>query len=196
MTRALFALLLISVVAGYSRVGEPAPAAGAGGADDLTPAKARELIPEAAGMPADELRKLGETADATKFRPSNGDSLTWLVMNYVPDPKGPKEPSFRLLGEPPDPVVAAKVIAGPKDKDGKPKPYASVIHAEYITDCTCKTDGDTATGTVTFKAEKAYEGKAEYTARKKDGRWRIEEFRIPDLKLHTALGADGKWVKK
>jgi len=203
MTRVLFALVAIWVVAGCSRVEYHTPAAGAGaGAADLTPAKARELIPEAAGIAADDLRKLAEAATATKVTPSNGESLTWLILTYAPDPKGlPKEPSFRLFLDPAgpaavDPAALAAAVTGPKDKDGKTKPYGSVIHAEYITDCTCKTDGDTATGTVTFKAEKAYEGKVEYVARKKDGKWRIEEFHIPDMKIHTVLGADGKWVKK
>ena len=47
-----------------------------------------------------------------------------------------------------------------------------------------------------LEAEKVYEGKVEYTARKKDGKWRIEEVRLPDVKVTTTLGADGKWVKK
>jgi hypothetical protein len=201
MTRAFVVLLVVSFVFGCSRGDKPATAA-LSGADDLTPAKARELIPEAAGSPADDLAKLSTNTPKT-FRLSNGESLTWLLWTYQAepigakdDPKGPKERSFRFLGETINLGAVADAVAGPKDKDGKHRKYATFIHPEYITDCTCKVDGDTATGTVTFRAEKAYEGKAEYTARKKDGSWRVEEFRIPDLNIHTVLGKDDKWSKK
>ena len=128
-------------------------------------------------------------------------TLTWTVlMLYVPGPDTPENPtSFKYLGDAGltthSPVVT-KALFGPKDKDGKHRAYVSLIHPEYITDCTCKVDGDTATGVVSFKADKVYEGKAEYTARKKDGQWRIEEFRMPERKFTTVLGADGKWVQK
>jgi hypothetical protein len=166
-------------------------------AETFTAENAKALIPEAAGMSADELRKLGSGGDPSKFEPPNGDSLTWLALKFAPGPDAPKDPtSLRFLGDTPNPAVIGGAITGPKDKDGKPRKTATLIQPEYITDCTCKVDGDTATGTVTFKADKAYEGKVEYTARKKDGKWRIEEFRLPDLKITTTLGADGKWVKK
>ena len=174
-----------------------APAVRAADEGALTPEKAKALIPEAAGMPADELRELSGTADPAKFRSAKGHSLTWWLLTYVPGPDAPKNPtSFKFLGDALNPAKTASALAGPKDKDGKHRAYASLIHPEYITDVTCKADGDTATGTVTFKAEKVYEGKVEYTARKKDGKWRIEEFRLPDYKVTLALGADGKWIKK
>ena len=120
-------------------------------------------------------------------------------MTYAPG-KGEPTPttSFKFLTDPKpiDPAKLAGAIMGPKDKDGKFRKTATVIQPEYITDCTCKVDGATATGTVTFKADKVYEGKVEYTARKKDGKWRIEEFRLPDGEFATTLSADGKWVKK
>ncbi len=165
--------------------------------DALTAEKAKPLIAEAAGMPADEFQKLGSADDPSKFRSAKGDSLTWLALSYAPGPDGPKNPtSFQFLGDAINPAKVANAISGPKDKDGKYRKYASLIHPEYITDCTCKVDGNTATGTVTFRAEKVYEGKVEYTAKKKDGQWRVEEFRLPDFKITIALGADGKWTKK
>lgn len=194
MIRAFVVLLVVSVGLGCTR-NKPAPSAGA---DDFTVAKAKELIPEASGSPHDDFANLAFPAPKG-VRASNGDSLTWILWTWAPEPKDiPKDPSFRLpLSEPINPATIAAAVAGPKDKDGKyQRKYATFIHPEYITDCTCKVDGDTATGTVTFRAEKLYEGKVDYTARKKDGSWRIEEFRLPDLKIHTVLGADGKWVKK
>lgn len=165
--------------------------------DGFTAEKARELIPDAAGMPAEELQKLSSDPVIGKFKPSKGDSLTWWVLTYSPGPDSPKNPtSFRFLGETVNPAAFASALTGPKGKDGKPRKYASVIHPEYITDCTVKVDGETATGVVTFKAEKVYEGKVEYSARRKKGEWRIVEFRLPDYKVTLARGDDDKWVKK
>lgn len=167
--------------------------------ESFTAERAKALIPEAAGAPADEFRKLGEAAVPTTLRLSNGDSLTWLVLMYTPGPDTPENPtSFRWLfgNNTPNPATIAAAIMGPKDKSGKARPYVTLIHPEYITDCTCNVDGETSTGTVAFRAKKVYEGTAEYTARKKNGKWRIEAFRLPDLKITTVLGADGKWVKK
>ncbi|HJZ55809.1 MAG TPA: hypothetical protein VKE74_12650 [Gemmataceae bacterium] len=147
-------------------------------------------------MPTAELQKFSEAANPTKFRPSNGDSLTWWLLAYNPGPLDVHPTSIKFASGTIDPAKLATALTGPKDKDGKYRKYMSVIHPEYITDCTCKVDGATATGTVAFKADKVYEGKVEYTARKKDGKWRIEEFRLPDGEFATTLGADGKWVKK
>jgi hypothetical protein len=166
---------------------------------DLTPAKARALIPAAAGMPAAELAKVAAdpVPGADRFRPSNGDSLTWLVLNHAPPADAAKAPqSFRFLEEFPNPAKIAQAIAGPKDVFGKHRATATLIQPEYVTDCTVTADGDTATGTVAFTAPGVYEGRAEFTARRRDGAWRVEEFRLPDAKIATARGADGKWVKK
>jgi hypothetical protein len=169
------------------------------GADDFTAEKARQLIPEAAGMPGEELRKLGEERGGpTKFDPPNGTSLTWFVLTFAPESKAKEPTSFRFHVQDGavNPAKVLGAVAGPKDEDGKYGKTATLIQPEYITDCTCKVKGDTATGTVSFKAEKVYEGKVKYNARKKDGTWRIEEFHLPDLKVTLVLGADGKWAKK
>lgn len=169
-------------------------------ADDFTAEKAKSLIPEAAGIPADVFEKLGSDPNPTpdKLAAPRGQTLTWWTMSYAPNKDTPKKPtSFRFLSDTLNPAALARAISGPKDKDGKHRKYASLIHPEYITDCTVKVTGDTATGTVSFKVEKLYEGEVEYKARKnKDGVWRVEEFRLPDYKVTLALGADGKWVKK
>jgi hypothetical protein len=189
MTRLAAIAFLIAVLAG--------PARSSGADDELTIFKAKHLISTAAGMPAKELKELAESPNLPPdFKPSNGFSLTWAILSYNPK-DAPKNPtSFRFLDELPSPAQLAGAISGPKDREGNFRPIATIIHPEYITDCTAKVDGTTATGTVTFKAEKAYEGKIEYTARKKDGTWRIEEFRLPDLKMTLVLGADGKWIQK
>jgi hypothetical protein len=162
-------------------------------ADEFTAEQAKALIPEAAGIPGTALRDLFAGADHMNFRPPNGYSLTWAVMTVWDQPVFPT--SF-FPGAQINLSRIAATMAGPKDKDGSPRPYESLIQPEYITDCTCKVDGDTATGTVSFKGGEDYEGTAGYTARKREGQWRIEEFRLPALKITTTLGADGKWVKK
>jgi hypothetical protein len=167
--------------------------------DELTPDKAKELIPAASGFPVEELQERMTATKPSNQAPSNGESLTWLILDRVASLDAPKNStSFRFLGDKVQPAAFATALAGPKpkDKNGKYKGYVTVIRAEHITDCTCKVNGETATGTVTFKVDKVYEGKAEYTARKQDGKWRIEEFRLPDLKITTALSDNGKWVKK
>lgn len=168
-------------------------------ADDFGATQAKELIPEAAGIPANVFQKLGSDPNPTpdKLAAPRGQTLTWWVMTYAPDKNAPKNPkSFTFIGDQVNVAYLANAISGPKDAEGKFRATATLIHPEYITDCTCKVDGNTATGTVSFIVEKSYEGKVEYTARKKDGKWRIEEFRLPDFKTTLALGADGKWVKK
>jgi hypothetical protein len=148
-------------------------------------------------MPSAELQKFAtDGGDPAKFKSAKGYSLTWAILSYAPDPNGKEPTSFRFLSDTPNPVHIANAIVGPKGKDGKFDKTATIIQPEYITDCTCKVNGGTATGVVSFKAGTVYEGKVEYTARKKGGAWRIEEFRLTDPKITLALGADGKWVKK
>lgn len=167
--------------------------------DALTPDKAKALIAEAAGVPAKAFEALSTAPNPTPdlLAEPRGQTLTWWVMSYAPDKDTPKNPvAFKFLTDQLNPSELAKAISGPKGADGKHRATATVIHPEYITDCTCKVEGEAAIGTVSFKVDKLYEGNIDYTARKKDGAWRIEGFRLPDYKVTLALGADGKWVKK
>ncbi|MBM3981379.1 MAG: hypothetical protein FJ304_14045 [Planctomycetes bacterium] len=189
----------LALVAALAAVGCSKPAPPVGGGDDaLTPEKARALIPDAAGVDAKTFEMLATDQAPTpdKLVEPRGQTLTWWVMAHEPRdiPKNPT--SFKFTAEQINPSALANAISGPKDKDGKYRPVSTLIHPEYITDCTCKVEGEAAMGTVSFKVDKLYEGKIDYTARKKDGKWRIEEFRLPDYKVTLALGADGKWVKK
>lgn len=159
----------------------------------FTAAQARKLIPEAAGVPSKELQDIFQAPNPGALQPKNGDSLTWAVLHLQP---AAAAKSFQFTDEVPNPAKLAQAVSGPKRLDGSFRAVATVIQPEYITDCTAKVDGDAATGVVTFKADGAYQGAVEYTARKKDGAWRVEEFRLPDLKVTLTLGADGKWVKK
>lgn len=187
-------LLILAI--GFSVLSVPAGRA----ADDFTAEKAKALIPDAAGMPAGAVAEFSMAAVATEelLTASRGQTLAWWVLVCAPDDLRKGSTSFKFLDYQIqiNPAKIADLMVGPKDKDGKRCKIATVIRGEDITDCTCKVDGDTATGVVSFKTERLYEGKIEYTARKKDGKWRIEEFRLPEYKVTLALGADGKWVKK
>ena len=73
------------------------------------------------------------------------------------------------------------------------KGYASFIQPEYISECETTSTNGIATGTVFFNADKLYAGAVEFTARRSDGSWRIEEFRLPNYGIRTVRGDDGKW---
>jgi len=77
-----------------------------------------------------------------------------------------------------------------------PRGPVTFIHADRITDCSCKVDGDQATGTVTFKVPKLYQGKVDYMARRTDDKWQIVEFTMPGRDIHVVRGDDGNWKKK
>ena len=46
-----------------------------------------------------------------------------------------------------------------------------------------------------FNAAKLYAGAVEFTAYRRGESWRIEEFRLPNYGIKTALGEDGNWHK-
>lgn len=193
----------VEVTAGKTATVELKPAA-----DEFTAEKAKALIPDAAGMPADDVAKfsLGTEFTPEMFAASRGQTLVWWVLMHAPYDLRKNSTSFKFLDYDTqvNPAMIAELMVYPKDKEGKHRKIATVIRFEDITNCTCKVDGNTASGVVSFKTEKQYgkstvklyEGNIEYTARKKGDEWRIEEFRLPDYKVTLALGADGKWVKK
>lgn len=191
--RNLIPLVCIGVIIGCSSSTTTNPTK-----DDSEVAKEiRLLIPEAAGGPNKEFEVLG-AAGPPKFEEWPNQSISIFALSWHP----PKEKAddatsaarlaeFNFIGDgPPNPSAIAKAMSKSKDKG-----YASIIQPEFITDLTCKVDGDVATGIVTFKAEKLYEGKVEYTARKGDKGWRIEEFRLPAHGITVTRQASGLWKK-
>ena len=88
------------------------------------------------------------------------------------------------------PIKLVTAISKSQDKG-----YGTLLQPEFITECNCRLSGDKATGSVKFHAKGLYHGKAEFTARQRDGSWRIEEFRLPAYGLQVNLGDDGKWKK-
>ena len=72
----------------------------------------------------------------------------------------------------------------------------TAIHAERITDFTCTVDDDDAQGTVSFKVPDLYQGKVQYVAQRKNGKWQITEFLLPAHGIHIVRGDSGLWSEK
>jgi hypothetical protein len=167
-------------------------------ADDLK--EIRNLIPAAAAMTLGDMDKLATST--TPPKPSDVESKTLTLMLFSlkggDDEKAKKE--FRYLTERiPKPSQLAMEINRFVKGRGKIR-FAlgpvTMIHADRITDVTCKVDGDMATGTVSFKVPSLYEGKADYVARRKAGKWQITEFKLPANKVHIVRDDKGVWRKK
>lgn len=167
-------------------------------------------------MPVEELKQV-ETIFASAgppkldYRPSLTATFAFEPLTRVPETDMASLEAagrdFRFLDpalnlddpeRPPNPagVVRAlrKVYAGFLKSEAKG--YATCIQPESITDLTCKVDGDVAKGVVRFKADQLYEGRVEYTARRGEKGWWIEEFILPGHRLRLARkSAADRWVK-
>jgi hypothetical protein len=172
-------VLAVVAVAGCSK---PAPPVSEPAGPPLSVEEAKALIPRAAGEKKEVLEKLAPPRDLD-LRDFDNLPLTILVLNLH------KAEDFRFIGDelsPPSKLAGA--ISQSRDQG-----YFSIIQPKFISNCTCLTNGDSATGTVSFKADGIYEGKTEFTARRVGGKWRIEEFFLPTDKIGVRLGANGKW---
>ena len=172
----------------------------AGGKDETPPPVAEQikrLVPEASSMSIAELARVASMG-GTPAKLEN-QSLTAVLLWRRPEDAGGPKRHLRLLKGRPKPTallgeayrrvrLAAMQIPA--------VPYVTVIHADRITGCTCRVDGDAATGTVTFRAPELYEGEVDYLARKKGEAWQIVEFRLPDCGIRVVRTAKGSWKKE
>ena len=71
--------------------------------------------------------------------------------------------------------------------------FASLIQPEFITHSACTTEGDRATGFVTFHAKELYSGKVDFVATRQKNTWRMEELHLPHYGIKLMLGKDGNW---
>jgi hypothetical protein len=149
------------------------------------------LIPQAASMTVDEWARVGAPGEVPHVDNMKNQPLSLILLSVNSDEmKGEAAgKEFRGLTDTLFPDVLAATIMRSKDKG-----YGTMIQAEFITDITCRVKGNEAMGAVSFRADKLYEGRAEYTARKtRGGDWRVEEFRMPAYKFRVTLQPDGKW---
>ncbi|GAB5440606.1 MAG: hypothetical protein Fues2KO_09550 [Fuerstiella sp.] len=154
----------------------------------LTATLARQLIPKAASISNEDFRKLQVNPSKTAIE-SQSLSLTLLTLDA-----GGESPvvadDFRFLveGVPKPSVISAAM------SQSRSKGYFSMIQPEYITECRIRNStADSAKGKVTFNAPQLYIGSADFVASKRDGKWRIEQFRLPSRRITVSLREDGKW---
>ena len=171
----------------------------AAGDEEFGPAQARALLPRAAAGDAAVLQivsDLGAAVTQTDLQSVGTVPLTHLLLLapwWAPDAL--RKDYRTLAATPVTPADLLPVFYGaPMDRTKERKhAFPSVLHDEYLTDVTCVRTGDTARGEVRFTAPGAYEGRAEWAARKLEGTWRIVEFVVPSWRLRVRLDAE-KWV--
>ena len=158
----------------------------------------RKLIPAASAMARQDMDKLARSHTIPKASDIEEKSLTLMFLTLpLTDDKEAKE-QFRYLTKviPPPADIAREFYRGDL-RVGKvtlSKGPVTCIHADRITDCTCKVDGDVAKGTVSFEVPRLYKGKVEYVAKRKDDKWQIEEFIMSAYGIHVVRNARGMWV--
>jgi len=144
----------------------------------------KALMPQAASSTVDEWKAIG-TMDQPSLENIENQSLSVVMLTIDPKKNGPIE------FETNDPLKLVTAISKSQDKG-----YGTMLQPEFITECVCSNVSESkAVGTVKFEAKGLYRGKVEFTARKRDGAWRIEEFRLPGYAMQVRLGSDGKWKK-
>jgi hypothetical protein len=161
----------------------------------------RKLVPFAAGMKLGDIDKLATAVSSPKPSDVKSKTLTLMLLSLkvkADDEKAREEFHFlrdRLV----KPSELAKEINRSVRGIGRFR-FAlgpvTMIHTDRITNFTCSVDGDTATEKVSFKAPKLCQGKVNYVARRKSGKWRLEEFTMPANKIHIVLADKGMWVQK
>ena len=116
-------------------------------------------------------------------------SLTFMLFVFLASDKEKKQADFQPLIEGEfGPVSIANEVGRVRRRDRRLIPYEPMtcIHLDRITDCTCKIDGNTATGTVSFKVPGLYEGRSQFYAERLDGDWFICKFSMPSLDVDIA----------
>jgi hypothetical protein len=167
-------------------------------ADDA--AEIRKLIPFASAMKLADLDRLAMSPTSPKESDVEDKSLTLMFLTFPMTTDEKAREQFRFL-----------VTTVPKPSDLVRELYRNVvgkgrfrvalgpvtfIQADRITDFTCEIDGERAAGTVSFEVPELYEGKADYVARRTDGKWQIAEFMMPGRGVHIVRGEKGKWRRK
>jgi hypothetical protein len=167
-----------------------------GRADDA--GEIRKLVPAAAAMPRDDLKKLA-TSDAPMPADFESQNLTLTLLSLPLTDDKRLLAEFRYLGDgPPRPSKLAAEISRQVGAGSFSVPLgpATMIHADRIKDVTCKVAGDAARGTIKFEVPELYAGQIDYLARKADDRWQIVEFHLPARDIHLALDERGVWKRK
>ena len=160
----------------------------------LTAEAAQALLPAAASMSSADFETLASATTVPSLDSIKSKTLTFILLTIkVDDPNAENSAALEDFNFPmgdalPQPSEIAEVIYRSKGKG-----YATFLQPDLITHCTCNSDGDTASGFVTFSAPDLYAGKVQFIARRNEGEWQIEEFHLPNYGIKTVLGKDGNW---
>ncbi len=170
----------------------------------------RSLIPQAAGMRMADvsawwkaLAVLAESPTTPKLAEIEAacphKSLTLFLFTLRPGGGKEAEDQFRYLarGVPPASAMVAEMRRplGELGDDRQNSGMLTLVHADRITDFVCAIHDDTASGSVSFEVPGLYQGKTRFLARRREGKWRIEEFCMPAYQLDVVRNAQGVWKR-
>ena len=164
-----------------------------------TASEIMKLIPEASAMARQDMEKLARSPTAPKALEIVEKSLTLMLLALEPKDDNQAKEQFQLIakGISRPTEIVQEIYSGREFPEGtKPGGLVTLIHADRITDFTCEADGDTATGAVSFEVPKLYQGKVNYLARRRNGKWEIEEFMMPAYDVHIVRDEKGIWIDK
>jgi biopolymer transport protein ExbD len=162
-------------------------------ADDSS--EVRSLLSAAAGIPNAQLQKLATSPTAPKLSEEDNQPLSLLCLTLSFDSvhasRFELERAFRFTtpgGRHPKPSKIAEAMARTKLLG-----FYTMIHSQTVRKVTCEVKGDGATGIVEFAAANLFDARVLYRAARNRGKWRIEEFSLPEWKTRTVLQENGKW---
>lgn len=166
-------------------------------ADDASDIK--QAIPADAAMMRADFEKLATSSSVPSASKVQDKSLTLMLLDLkVKDTKKARE-QFRFLTDNyPQPSTLSEELYRERHT-GKRRVLlepVTFIHADRITDFTCKVTGDEAAGTVSFKVPELYQGKIEYVAQRHSGKWFISEFIMSAYDIFLVHTNDGHWKEK
>jgi hypothetical protein len=168
-------------------------------ADDLADIKA--LVPAATSVKLADFDRIARSETAPKPSDIEAKSLTWILFcsRILPEDEKANAEFGVPDAETPKPSEIASEICRFVRGVGRFR-FATgpvtMIHKDRITDITGKVEGDTATGIITYKVPELYFGQVHYVANRKDGKWQIDEFKMPARKVHIVRGENGVWELK
>ena len=173
----------------------PGPSSGETGSSSgqgLTAEAAQELLPAAASMSIADFETLATAQTAPDWGSIKSQTLTLILLNMKMTKASADNQAvleeFHWAEDFPHLSEIAEMIY-----KSKAKGYATFLQPNLITHCTCDSDGDTASGFVTFHAPDLYSGKVQFIARRNEGKWQIAEFLLPNYGIKTTLGTDNQW---
>ena len=155
----------------------------------------RKLLSAAAGIPAPQMRKLATSPTVPRVSAEENQPLSLVLMSLdatrVHASREQLERDYRITTEN-GTIPKASSIAGVMSKT-QLFGYFSLIHGGTVRTVTCDIKGNSASGLVHIEIEESFRARVAYRAAKVSGKWRIEEFSLPNWRTKTQLQPDGTW---